>query len=179
MISTPGLGVVFIRCVPRLTEGPRPVTITRDSSDGRAEQPAVDDQHNDFTLDTPQQLLRLSVQHPAPGLCVVRVYGDLDMLTAPLLDECLHEQLGHTSRHLVVDLEGVNFLGASGLASLVQARETAETIGVVVHLAGLAKKAVRRPLAISFMLPAFRCYPTLAHALSQQLDWARGEPSHH
>lgn len=71
----------------------------------------------------------------------------------------------------MVDLEGVNFLGASGLSSLVLARELAEATGVVVYLAGLAKKAVRRPLAISFMLPVFRCYPTLAHALSQQLDW--------
>jgi anti-sigma B factor antagonist len=161
--------------------GAGPVMTARDLSGGWAEQPFADDQPGDPTLRIPQRLLHLSVRHPDPGVCVVRVNGDLDLLTAPLLDACLREQLSHALPHLVVDLEGVTFLGASGLSSLLAARELAETTGVVLHLAGLVKKVVERSLTVSSLLPLFRCYPTLAHALAidrARVDRIRVEPSH-
>ncbi|MEO7194462.1 MAG: STAS domain-containing protein [Pseudonocardiaceae bacterium] len=127
----------------------------------------------DLTRRTPRQLLWLSVRHRDPGVLVVAVSGDLDMLTAPLLDECLREQLSGAVPHLVVDLEGVKFLGACGLRCLLQARELAETTGVVLHLAGLVNRAAERPLAVCSLLPLFRCYPTLAHV--PPLDRARAE----
>ena len=45
-------------------------------------------------LYVPTQLLGLSVQHyPAVGICVLVVDGELDLLTVPLLEQRLHEQL--------------------------------------------------------------------------------------
>ncbi|MGH3795055.1 MAG: sigma-70 family RNA polymerase sigma factor [Pseudonocardiaceae bacterium] len=146
------------------------MTTTLDSSDGCAEHSAVDDQTGGRPLCTREQPLRLLLQHPVPEVCVVGVHGELDMLTAPLLDECLREQIGHALPHLVVDLEGVSFLGTSGLSSLLRARELAQTAGVDFCLATLAKKAVRESLAVASVLPVFRCYPTLAQVLPELRD---------
>lgn len=54
---------------------------------------AVDGPAGDPALCTSDQMLRLTVRHPAVGLCVVVVAGELDMAIAPLLETCLREQL--------------------------------------------------------------------------------------
>jgi hypothetical protein len=69
------------------------------------------------------QRLGLRVQHPAVGVCVVVVVGELDLLTAPLLDACVREQLAAAPTNLILDLQAVRFLGASGLSCLLRARE--------------------------------------------------------
>ncbi|MGH3857363.1 MAG: STAS domain-containing protein [Pseudonocardiaceae bacterium] len=109
---------------------------------------------HDLTRRKPRQLLWMSVQDQTPELRVVAVSGDLDMLTAPLLDECLREQLNDAIPRLVVDLEGVEFLGACGLRCLLQARELAETTGVALHLAGLVNRAAERPFGGVFPVAA-------------------------
>jgi hypothetical protein len=40
---------------------------------------------------TPAGRLELTVVHPALGVCVVTVTGELDILTAPLPDACVGE----------------------------------------------------------------------------------------
>ena len=55
--------------------------------------------------------LGLTLHHPAAGICMVAVDGELDMLTAPVLDSCLRQQLAATPRHLIVDLQLLRFLG--------------------------------------------------------------------
>jgi anti-anti-sigma factor len=65
----------------------------------------------------PARLLGLTVQHyPAVGICVVVVEGELDLLTVPLLEQRLREQLAARPTHLILDLEFVLFLGCSGLS---------------------------------------------------------------
>ena len=63
----------------------------------------------DSTLDAESELLALTVKRPASGICVVTVDGELDMLTAPVLEAYLREQLSTDPRHLIVDLQQVSF----------------------------------------------------------------------
>jgi anti-sigma B factor antagonist len=50
---------------------------------------------------------------------VIAVSGEVDLLTAPQLEECL---LGHADRNVTLDLAGVRFLDSCGLHALVVAR---------------------------------------------------------
>lgn len=140
--------------------------ITTRDSDGAAEGSAV----HDLTSRIRKQLLGLSAQHFVPQVCVVRVHGELDMLTAPLLGGFLREQLKQPLPHLVVDLHGVSYLGCSGLSALLRTRELARAAEVELCLAGLAPTAVGGSLAVASLLPMLGCYRTLAQAMAELLD---------
>src|SRR5882672_6153193 len=88
----------------------------------------------DLGIAIPADLLELSVSHPAADVCVVHVRGEVDMFTAPLLHEWLGTHLGKVSPHVVVDLEGVEFLDSSGLHALVSGARRAKETGVVLYL---------------------------------------------
>lgn len=125
--------------------------------------------------DNPQPLWKTSVQHyPAVGLCAVVVEGDLDLLTAPLLEQCIHRQLLAAPAHLIVDLESVRFVGSSGLDCLLRARQLTQTKGVQLHLAGLIARAATVPMRITGLLGVFSGYPTLAHAVMELADRPHG-----
>ena len=78
---------------------------------------------DEFTLSDLAQPLTLSVGNPATGVCVITVEGGLDMLTTPLLDACLRQQLATNPAHLIIDLQPLRFLGSTWLNCLLQARE--------------------------------------------------------
>ncbi len=119
--------------------------------------------------------LELTVRYPAPGVCVVTVEGELDLLTAPRLFSWVRTQLDAFSRaggaaavgpgYLVLDLEPVSFLGCAGLSALLQIRDFAGA-RTRVHLAGLITRVVARVLEIAELHQLFDTYPTLAHALA-------------
>jgi len=121
----------------------------------------------DLAVRVGTDLLGLVVQQRANGVCVLAVDGELDALTAPLLGACLREQFVANPVHLIVDLQAVCFLGSSGLNCLLEAREIAQQVpGMHLHLAGLATRAVARPLEVTGLLDRFDTYPTLADALT-------------
>ncbi len=117
---------------------------------------------------SPQPAWKLSVRHyPAAGICAVVVEGELDLLTAPLLEQCFRQQLHAAPAHLIVDLESVRFVGSSGLNCLVRARQLIQAKGMRLHLAGLSSQAVAVPMTITGLAGVFSTYPTLAHAMMQ------------
>jgi anti-sigma B factor antagonist len=124
----------------------------------------------DSALNAGSELLELTVERPASGVCVVTVDGELDMLTAPALETCLREQLSTNPSHLVVDLQQVSFLDSKGLNCLLQVREATQTTNTQLHLAGLVTRAVARPLQVSQLLQRFTTYPTITQALAALLD---------
>lgn len=129
--------------------------------------------HLDGTLGpcTPAQLFGLTVRRPAVGVCVVAVVGELDMLTASLLEACLREQLAAVPPHLILDLEAVRFLGASGLSCLLLANEHAQQGGgTQLHLAGLVTRVVARSLEVTGLMGKFHNYSCMTDALAALVE---------
>ena len=158
---------------------------TKDAPGAQADPPAAHDHMTDSpytaaaTDDGPADdpalcrsdpLLGLTVEHPTVEVCVIMADGELDMITAPLLEACLRKQLATGPTHLILDLQPVRFMSSSGLNCLVQARDLAQTTGVQLHLAGLLTRAVARPLEVSQLLELFDAYPTRSHALAALAD---------
>lgn len=94
--------------------------------------------------DAGAELLDLAVYNEH-GATVVAVIGELDMLTTPLLESRVIDELAEGPAALVLDLSGVTFLGSSGLALLVQTRERATERGIRLRLVA-GSQPVNRPL---------------------------------
>jgi anti-anti-sigma factor len=60
------------------------------------------------------------------GQLMVAVAGEVDLLTAPQISECLAELM---DRDVTVDLSAVTFLDSSGIAALIQAKEAITAAG--------------------------------------------------
>jgi anti-sigma B factor antagonist len=74
--------------------------------------------------------LQVRVEEPTPCEFVLAPVGELDMATAPVLDEAVAGVWAHGRiEALVVDLSGVQFLDSSGIRSLLQARQAATERG--------------------------------------------------
>jgi anti-sigma B factor antagonist len=69
-------------------------------------------------------ILGLEVAEHGPDALVVTVMGEIDALTAPELVTFLTAQLA-IAQLVVVNLDGVQFLGSAGLSALVEANELA------------------------------------------------------
>ncbi|MCK2245476.1 MULTISPECIES: STAS domain-containing protein [unclassified Crossiella] len=93
----------------------------------------------------PEELISLEVRTGDADTAVVAVSGEVDMYTAPLLEDCLRTESVAASRRLVVDLSQVDFLDSSGLALLVQVHQQAkeqERELRVVCVEGIVKRAI-------------------------------------
>lgn len=105
---------------------------------------------------------------PTPaGAVVITVEGEVDMVTAPQLRSVVLEQLadGAGVELVVLALDGVSFLGTSGLAVLIEVREAAHARGVELRIASTTRR-VLRPLTIAGLLPMFDVHDTLDAALA-------------
>lgn len=148
-----------------------PLTIPKESFDDHADHPPASNGPADGgKWGTREDLLGLTVQNPAAGVCVVTVDGELDTLSAPLLEACVAEQLAAAPAHLILDLQPVRFLASTGLTSLLRAHELAETTGTQLHLAGLVTRVVARALHVTELLECFDTYPLLTDALAVVTD---------
>ncbi|GLZ09721.1 hypothetical protein Acsp03_71870 [Actinomadura sp. NBRC 104412] len=70
-----------------------------------------------------------------PDHTLVRVRGDLDIATAPVLREQLIAALRPRTGPLILDLSGVSFCDAAGLAVLIGIQRRAVARGIVMLLA--------------------------------------------
>ena len=78
----------------------------------------------------------------------VLLTGELDVLTAPRLEQLLTDLLSTGYRHVSVDCSGLRFLGAAGLNVLCQATCRYQEAGGRLHLVALPRQ-IRRVLAIT------------------------------
>ncbi|MDQ2708472.1 MAG: STAS domain-containing protein [Actinomycetota bacterium] len=138
---------------------------------GARPSPAAPDVPAGVPADVPADLFGVSCwtavssYHPSADICVVAVDGEIDLLSAPLLDVALGEQLAGAPPHLIVDLQRVRFISARAMSSLLDARDLARRGGSTLHLSGLANRTVARPLQLCNLLGLFDAHPTLADAL--------------
>jgi len=98
------------------------------------------------------------------GLRIVAVAGEVDMLTSPQLRTLVLDELQLAST-LVVDLEGITFLGTSGLAVLVELRDAARTAEVPLRLVCTTRR-VLRPLTIAGLVTLFDVRDSVENARS-------------
>jgi len=118
----------------------------------------------DLTLD---QVVDIEVKRLDPEHVVVRLRGELDMLTTPALRTRLSEELDRRPAVVVLDLLAVEFLGSSGLALLVEALEDAHSHGTALRLV-CASRPVSRPLEATGLTELFDIYPDVAGALQPE-----------
>ena len=111
--------------------------------------------------------ITLSSWRPSPQQIVIEVGGEVDMLTSPQLRAIVLEQFEPEAgtELVVLGMDGVTFLGTSGLAVLIEVREAAHAAGVELRLACTARR-VLRPLTIAGLVPLFDIHPTLDDALA-------------
>jgi anti-sigma B factor antagonist len=101
------------------------------------------------------------------GTVVIEVGGEVDMLTSPQLRAVVTEQFGPQAEVelVILALDGVSFLGTSGLAVLIEVREAAHNTGVELRLACTARR-VLRPLTIAGLVPLFDIHDTVDQAMA-------------
>lgn len=109
--------------------------------------------------------ITLALSTPADKQTVIEVGGEVDMVTSPHLRSAVLDQYAAGSELVVLDLDGVTFLGTSGLAVLIEVREAAHAAGVELRLACTARR-VLRPLSIAGLVPLFDIHDTIAEALA-------------
>ncbi|MDN5861419.1 MAG: STAS domain-containing protein [Pseudonocardia sp.] len=114
--------------------------------------------------DTDDQLT-LAVRSEPNGCRVVAVGGEVDMLTSPRLRSIVLSELRPGVAVLVLDMEGITFLGTSGLAVLIELREACRSASVDLRLVCTTRRVVR-PLTIAGLVPLFDIYPSQDTALA-------------
>ncbi|HLU56938.1 MAG TPA: STAS domain-containing protein [Pseudonocardia sp.] len=111
--------------------------------------------------------ITLATARPAAGQVVITVGGEVDMLTSPQLRLAVLDKFEPDAgvELVVLDLDGVTFLGTSGLAVLIEVREAAHAAGVELRLACTARR-VLRPLTIAGLVPLFDIHDSVERALA-------------
>ncbi|MBB2937175.1 anti-anti-sigma factor [Amycolatopsis bartoniae] len=110
----------------------------------------------------PGPRLRVRVEWPLPAVVVVRVEGEVDLLTGPQLWSALREQAASRPEVLVLDLADVWFFGARGLELLLSAQALLAHGDGVLRLAS-PSHAVMRTLGVLGMAAGFEtCVRALA-----------------
>lgn len=109
--------------------------------------------------------ITLTVRSEGGGRRVVTVGGEVDMLTSPQMRSTALDAVQHGTSAVVLDLEGITFLGTSGLAVLIELRDAARSAGVGLRLVCTSRRVVR-PLMIAGLAPLFEVYGTVEKALA-------------
>lgn len=102
------------------------------------------------------------------GIAVLTVGGEIDLLTAPALQEAIDGVVAQGPPALVIDLSAVDFLASAGLKLLAA---THEKISESAQFAVVARgPATRRPMQLTGLDKIFSVYPTLDDALTELQD---------
>jgi anti-sigma B factor antagonist len=112
--------------------------------------------------------MSLTVQTEQRGdVVVVSVAGELDMATAPQLQDQISDLLEKGRSRLVFDLADVSFCDSTGLSVFVRAKNSTDDAGGVVRLAA-PQRGVLRILEVSGLVEVLHTYPTVDQAVTAQ-----------
>lgn len=102
----------------------------------------------------------VAVEWLRPGVLMLIVEGELDMLTAPHLVGRIRDAARLGPAHLVLDLAGVTFMGSSGIQALVTALDVTRDGLTRLHLlVPPGSRVVERPLQVTGVLGLFHACP--------------------
>jgi anti-sigma B factor antagonist len=106
------------------------------------------------------ELLCVTVLQHHHAVVVAHVVGEVDMLTGPSLQQHLDNALATKPERLIVDLSDVSFLGATGLAVVINAQRAATQQGTTLQLRGVSSAAAL-PLQITELAYLFEILPAV------------------
>ncbi|HET6502477.1 MAG TPA: STAS domain-containing protein [Amycolatopsis sp.] len=107
----------------------------------------------------------VTVEQRESGAIVLHVSGEIDLVTAPHLEESVTRALGERPKVLVIDLTEVGFLASAGMSVLVAAHNQAgEHTDMRLVASG---SATFRPMELTGLTQALAIYPTLRDALDE------------
>ncbi len=115
--------------------------------------------------------MQLVVNEDTLEAVVARVEGDIDSSNVEELTGYLTTAVGtasdHPARLLVVDLQGVGFLGSAGLNAVLDCHEKGAAKGTSVRLVA-SRPEVMRPIEVTKLDSVLEIYPSLAEATAPQ-----------
>lgn len=109
------------------------------------------------------------------GTVIAALGGDLDIAAVPAVRERLLSLLRPSACRLVIDMSGVRYADASGLAVLVSTQRRAVLLGGTLHLAALQPE-VARVLAATGVSRRLGTYPTVQAAIADRMPGIRTAP---
>lgn len=121
---------------------------------------------------TPHRPGRLAISGPRPDVHVIAVEGALDPILAARLLRLvdvrirLRDVAGAATRHIILDLTGVDSATASAVELLAGATSTAERGRLGLHVVGFDSVAGHLPLPARLLIGRMSRYPTLDAALN-------------
>lgn len=98
---------------------------------------------------------------------VVVVTGEIDVYTAPKLREQLVDLVNGGSYHLVVDMEGVDFLDSTGLGVLVGGLKRVRAHEGSLQLV-CTQERILKIFRITGLTKVFSIHPSVAEAVAAQ-----------
>ncbi|GGP60801.1 anti-sigma factor antagonist [Streptomyces abikoensis] len=115
------------------------------------------------------------VEHERGEWAVLRVCGEMDLVTSPSVRQHVHEAVADGRRSLVLDLAEVRFCDSSGVGVLIAARRLMRSCQGRLRLILPAQGAVdgshvNRVLAALGVRRLFEVYPDLDSATEESTD---------
>ncbi|MFJ6087826.1 STAS domain-containing protein [Streptomyces sp. NPDC092369] len=105
-----------------------------------------------------------AVAHTRNGVRVIRLDGEIDHHTVPIVNQALRATADYSSR-VVLDMSGVAFMDSSGINLLLAARRDLAKDGGSLRLAGTTT-AVLRTVQLVGIDTVIECHDTLDQALA-------------
>ena len=120
---------------------------------------------------------RLDTAGSVGDCAVLRVAGEVDVYTAPMLRERIRELAASGAVHLIADLGQVDFLDSTGLGVLVgglrRLREDGGSLALVI-----TTPRILRIFQVTGLTKALAAWPSVTDAITADPHWRKTAESH-
>jgi anti-sigma B factor antagonist len=121
-------------------------------------------------MDTGIQPLRVESTVVAGDHAVLRVTGEIDVYTTPVLRERVIHLIDDGTRHIIIDLRGVTFLDSTGLGTLVGSLKRLHGHDGSLRLV-ISAERILRIFRLTGLFNVFALHPSLLEAITADIPW--------
>jgi anti-sigma B factor antagonist len=129
--------------------------------------------HRPYSASEAHRLL-VDVVPTEDGVAIVRLKGEADLHTAPILRESLNDAIESAPSTLVVDLTGVTFIDSMMLGVLLSATRRARPRGTELRII-VDDPHVRRIFELTLLDHVMKLYPSVEVALADAAEPSSGD----